>query len=1230
MQTTQNISFAIQTTLRGTLFALLIILGIAQTSLAQVTTNSSSGLAATYPSLAAAITALNSVVTFTSPVIITLAGAETAPIGGYAIMNRGSSTNTITIQGQNATITANSAQVAGSFTDAIFKLVGARFVTIRNFTMQENPLNTTTAAATNNMTEWGVALLYADLTNGARFNTVTGNTISLNRSYANSFGIYSNTRHSSTDVITVAEVATFGDGNGSNIVSANNISNVNAGIAFIGSSVGFAQDGNNVIGGNTAALGNTITNWGGQAATTAFVSNDIDSYGIYIDHQVGYTVSFNTLVSATVSGTVVSIRGILQDNDVTVAIASFIGTISNNTVTINSNFTFGTVQHIVTKSGGPNVTLNITNNTITNSTLTDPTSISQVLGISNNGAVGILNISNNTISNCSSASTDSSFSCINNTGAVTTSININNNAIGTATAPPITYTAVNTGSFRAISNTGALNSSTSTISGNNIRGVASSTATANTQIYIVANALSRISTVSSNIFTNINTNTTGSITFIFRNTNMITTDTQTISNNNIVGNFTKSGTGGSVVCISLTGASANGSTTTINNNNFSNISAPNTSNIRGLFITDGTATSAPNYGITNNTFNNWTSTTATCDAITINRIGAISSFNSNVISNISGLAVTGITAGNSFSGGNPLTITNNSISNLTATGNSVSGIITGNLNPTVYVTENTVIGLISGDFQAYGIGVGGGVIDVSKNKVANIQVNGTSGQIFGISLSSGTTATIANNIVGDLRTLSASISANAITAINIGHTTPNSTVGVYFNTVNISATSTGANFSTVAFLTNANATATTLNLDMRNNIFINTSVANGTSGKSMAYYRVGTSFANYATTSNRNNFFAPVIFFDGTNADATLAAYQTRVGTSDANSISTNAVFLSTTAASATFLRLNSANNALLESAGGNVVGITTDIDGDIRQGNAGYVGTGIAPDMGADEFAFVCPTITFTNTTIISPNATVGVLYTLNTGATASSGTFSYSISPALPAGLSINSTTGVISGTPTVATASASYVVTANAFPTCSATQTYTFSVISGCSPVILGLASIPNATVGTPYSQAFTATGGTTGATYAFTTTSPQLSALAGNGLTLSAAGVLSGTPTFSTSITFRVTATTTPNSCTGFKDYTLVINPASITSIDNSLANLVKVSPNPSNSDFNVDFGTINMAKSSVSVYDAQGKTVFTSENNSNLMTISLDKFANGIYLLEVKTENGRITKRLAKQ
>ena len=155
---------------------------------AQVTTNSGSGLAATYPNLASAITALNGA-TITSPVVITLTGNETAPAGGYSITAQGNATNTITIEGVTSTITANAALTAGALNDAVFKLVGADYVTIRSFTMLENTGNTITAAATNTMTEWGIALLYATTTNGAQNNTLQGNTIDLNRTYQNTFGI---------------------------------------------------------------------------------------------------------------------------------------------------------------------------------------------------------------------------------------------------------------------------------------------------------------------------------------------------------------------------------------------------------------------------------------------------------------------------------------------------------------------------------------------------------------------------------------------------------------------------------------------------------------------------------------------------------------------------------------------------------------------------------------------------------------------------------------------------------------------------------------------------------------------------------------------------------------------------------------------------------------------------------------------------------------------------------
>ncbi len=146
--------------------------------------NTTPPLAANYTTLAAAITDLNATTAISGPVIITLNINETAPAGGYsitAIPTGASATNNIIIQGLNSaiTITAPTPQTSGNLNDAIFKLIGADWITIQSFTMLENAANTTTAAGTNNMTEWGVALLYVSTTNGAQNNTIQNNTITL-------------------------------------------------------------------------------------------------------------------------------------------------------------------------------------------------------------------------------------------------------------------------------------------------------------------------------------------------------------------------------------------------------------------------------------------------------------------------------------------------------------------------------------------------------------------------------------------------------------------------------------------------------------------------------------------------------------------------------------------------------------------------------------------------------------------------------------------------------------------------------------------------------------------------------------------------------------------------------------------------------------------------------------------------------------------------------------------
>ncbi len=86
--------------------------------------------------------------------------------------------------------------------------------------------------------------------------------------------------------------------------------------------------------------------------------------------------------------------------------------------------------------------------------------------------------------------------------------------------------------------------------------------------------------------------------------------------------------------------------------------------------------------------------------------------------------------------------------------------------------------------------------------------------------------------------------------------------------------------------------------------------------------------------------------------------------------------------------------------------------------------------------------------------------------------------------------------------------------------------------CPGITLSPATLPNGNIGTPYSQTITASGGTEPYSFAVTTgVLPQ-------GLTLSSAGVLSGTPTIAESQTFTITATDSV-ACTGAQFYTITI-------------------------------------------------------------------------------------------
>jgi hypothetical protein len=158
-----------------------------------------------------------------------------------------------------------------------------------------------------------------------------------------------------------------------------------------------------------------------------------------------------------------------------------------------------------------------------------------------------------------------------------------------------------------------------------------------------------------------------------------------------------------------------------------------------------------------------------------------------------------------------------------------------------------------------------------------------------------------------------------------------------------------------------------------------------------------------------------------------------------------------------------------------------------------------------------VLPVITF-NDALLSAGQ-VGSGYSATLSASGVTGiTFT---SSNLPAGLSLNSA-GVISGTPTTA-GTYMFTVTASAAGAQSAQASFTLSVAQVVLPVItFNDVLLTAGQVGSEYSATLSASGAT-----GITFTSDNLPA----GLTLSSAGVISGTPTADGTYMFTVTASAT---------------------------------------------------------------------------------------------------------
>ena len=749
-----------------------------------------------------------------------------------------------------------------------------------------------------------------------------------------------------------------------------------------------SQINNNIIGSTgSGAASNSIRVLSSSTSTTTSLT------GISIGAAVASTIQVNSNIiqnvshqSNTTSG---SFRGISNGSA-----AAAIVSITSNTITGNTNnATAGSFYGIY--SNVNNASLTITNDTISNNTSTasttgllygintlgTPTTLTingnvfsgnatstlttgGFVGIYNTAAATTLNINSNSLYG-NTTSTSGLYYAISQGGAVTSTININSNSIGNSTSNAITYNAANASTQTFITNTAGTATAALSISNNDFQGINYATAGTGANTYISNSAATLSQAINSNTFTNLNVKTSGNITFISDNVIVSGSGTQNVNNNSIVGTFTKN-VGGTVTLFTSGTASASGSVINNNSNNFSNITVTGATTIAGWVNTDAGSSTK---NIQSNTFTNWVGGTNSVTAMAVNITGTSNAISGNAINNITGAStVIGITtsAGNNY-------IYSNIINTLSSTGSAA-------------VTAISI--------------TGGAAQNIYKNKIYDISGSNAGTTINGILVSGGTTVTAYNNLVGDLRA-TVSNGTDQIRGISITSGTASSTINIYYNTVNINATSSGANFGTTGIYHTTNGTSTTATLNLRNNIISNTSTANGT-GKTVAYRRSSTTLTNYGSSSNNNLFYggtpaaSKLIFYDGTNSDQTLATFQTRVSSRDVNSVTENlsSIFLSTTGSSSVFLHIDATQTTLVESGAANISGYTDDYDGQTRAGNTGYTGTSTSPDIGADEIfglENIPPVITYTllaDTTSSATRNLTNVTITDNSGINVMAGT--------------------------------------------------------------------------------------------------------------------------------------------------------------------------------------------------------------------------------------------------
>jgi phosphodiesterase/alkaline phosphatase D-like protein len=891
-----------------------------------------------YSSIAAAVSDLNSNGVGTGGVTFNIDAGFTETLSGKITLTAtGTASNPIIFQkygsGNNPVITSYTGSVStpAVTADGFWVLAGSDYVTIDGVDLLESSSNTTTTT----VMEFGYGLFKASVTDGCQYVTIKNCTITLNTvqntswtapGHNGSTGIaVLNGLYNTTGTLTITSAS---GSNSYNKFYSNTIKNCNAGIVFIGYVDGTSPytngDTGNDIGGSSSSTGNTILNFGGGASANP-------ATGIFLGAQNSVNCRFNTLNNNNGSGTnhATTLRGIYWQSTY---VASS-GTCSNNTITVKCGATTSQLCGIeFAASSNSSQTVNINYNNITTEYSSATSGVTYAI-YANTAAPGTLSISNNII-NSTSAATSGSMYPIYNTCAVTSSLNLDNNKI-----TGITLTAASTSVVtRGIYCTAGANTCTTSISYNKFSGYNISGTTGGSGetdcIYHTGTPLNQ--TITNDTFNNLTIKTSGSIYLIYNSYSAPVNGSKSIQNNTIVTGVTRTLASGSLYGYYDNGSSSPTVVYTISGNNFSNIlsTVTGTGTFYGIFCGDGATSPYPKKSIYNNTVSN----------VSYNTTGSAYAFNLGYIGDGSG------SSGSS--------IYNNTVSNFSAAGTvygiSLSSTISPTYAPLVYSnTVNTVTSTgASSTVYGFYLNGGGAGLRFYKNITDSIVSTGTTGNAYGIAIVSATNSYIYNNFISNIRA-TASSNTDAVRGISITSTSSSANIGLYYNSVYLSGTSSSSTtFGSSGIYHTVSTTATTSNLDMRNNIIINNTTPVGT-GYAVAFRRSGTALNNFSSNSDYNCLYAGtpgtynVIFYDGTNIDQTISAYITRVSNRESNSFTENSPFINTSSFPYD-LHLSTSVATQCESAGTPIsspLSIATDIDNDSR--NSTF------PDIGADEGTF-------------------------------------------------------------------------------------------------------------------------------------------------------------------------------------------------------------------------------------------------------------------------------------